>query len=113
MLKGKVVLVPFPFDDLASSKVRPAVCLTDRIGPHEHVIVAFITSRIPDTELASDILLQCSGEGRECMGLKVDSALRLHRVITLSVSLIRRELGRIPPAIQASIDAKLRDLFQL
>jgi len=27
MMKGKVVLVPFPFDDLSTSKVRPAVCL--------------------------------------------------------------------------------------
>jgi hypothetical protein len=33
-MKYKVVLVPFPFDDLSSSKVRPAVCLTDPIGPH-------------------------------------------------------------------------------
>jgi hypothetical protein len=29
--------VPFPFDDLASSKVRPAVCLTDPVGPHRLV----------------------------------------------------------------------------
>jgi hypothetical protein len=28
MTKYKVVFVPFPFDDLSSSKVRPAVCLT-------------------------------------------------------------------------------------
>ncbi len=41
MTKGKIVLVPFPFDDLTSEKVRPALCLTDLIGPHRHVIVAF------------------------------------------------------------------------
>jgi hypothetical protein len=35
--KGKVFLVPFPFDDLAASKVRAAVCLTDPVGPHRHV----------------------------------------------------------------------------
>jgi len=44
MTKHKVVLVSFPFDDLSSTKVRPAVCLTDLIGPHEHIILAFITS---------------------------------------------------------------------
>ena len=47
MLKYKVVLVPFPFDDLSSTKVRPAVCLTRAIGLHNHVVLAFITSRIP------------------------------------------------------------------
>ena len=35
MTKHKVVLVPFPFDDLSSTTVRPAVCLTDLIVPHE------------------------------------------------------------------------------
>lgn len=50
MTKGKVVLLPFPFDDLSATKVRPVVCLTDPIGPHHHVIVAFITSR-PLTDL--------------------------------------------------------------
>ena len=29
---GKVVLVPFPFDDLSATKLRPAVCLTEPIG---------------------------------------------------------------------------------
>jgi len=32
MIKGKVVLVPIPFDDLSSTKVRPAVCLTSSLG---------------------------------------------------------------------------------
>jgi mRNA interferase MazF len=47
MTKHKVVLFQFPFDDLSSTKVRPAVCLTDLIGPHGHLILAFIISRIP------------------------------------------------------------------
>ena len=57
MTKYKVVLVPFPFDDLTSSKVRPAVCLSDPIGPYRHVILAFITSRVPDELLASDFVI--------------------------------------------------------
>ena len=46
MARGKVVLVPFPFDDLSTAKVRPVVCLTDPIGPtapigpHRHVILS-------------------------------------------------------------------------
>ncbi len=46
MVKGKVVLVLFPFDDLTSAKLRPAVCLTDPIGSHHHVVLAFITRLI-------------------------------------------------------------------
>jgi mRNA interferase MazF len=45
MMKGKVVLVPFPLDDLSTCKVRPAVCLTYPVGPHRHVIMALISSQ--------------------------------------------------------------------
>jgi mRNA interferase MazF len=31
MTRGKVVLVPFPFDDLATRKARPAICLTELV----------------------------------------------------------------------------------
>lgn len=31
-MKYRIVLVPFPFDDLSGSKLRPALCLTDVIG---------------------------------------------------------------------------------
>jgi mRNA interferase MazF len=60
MTKGKVVLVPFPFDDLSATKVRPAVCLTEPIGLHRHVILAFITSRIPAVILDTDFVLDAS-----------------------------------------------------
>lgn len=56
-MKGKVVLVPFPFDDLTKTKVRPAICLTDPVGVHRHVVVAFVTSRTPNPLLPTDIVL--------------------------------------------------------
>lgn len=113
MTKGKVVLVPFPFDDLSSAKVRPAICLCNPIGPHRHVVLAFVTSQVPDRPLDSDLLLPLQTSLATGMGLRVDSALRLHRLITLSSSVIRRELGRVPPDIQAQIDRRLRALFDL
>jgi mRNA interferase MazF len=39
MQKHKVVLVPFPFDDLSKTKIRPAVCLTDPVGLYKYVIL--------------------------------------------------------------------------
>ena len=43
MVKGKIVLVSFPFDDFSEEKIRPVLCLTEYIGPHKHILVAFIT----------------------------------------------------------------------
>lgn len=58
MTKGKFVLVPFPFDDLSAEKVRPAVCLTDPIGIHRHVIVAFISSQVPAVLAPTDLVIR-------------------------------------------------------
>ena len=113
MTKGKVVLVPFPFDDLSAAKVRPAVCLTDPVGPHRHVILAFITSRIPADLMETDIVLDTSQSDFVTTGLRVSSTLRLHRLMTASTSLILRELGELSPDVQAQVADKLRELFGL
>ena|SRR5438105_4370793 len=113
MTKGKVVLVPFPFDDLSAAKVRPAVCLTDPIGIHHHVVLAFITSRIPNDLIGTGIVLDANQQKFAITGLHVTSTLRLHRLMTVSMSLILRELGTLSPDMQTEVADKLRTLFNL
>ncbi len=113
MTKYKVVLVPFPFDDLSSSKVRPAVCLTEPIGPHRHVILAFITSRISAEPLATDMVLESNDPDFASTGLRVSSTLQLHRLMTATTGLIRRELGQLSRRMQAEVNDRLRKLFDL
>ena len=112
MTKGKVVLVPFPFDDLSGEKVRPAVCLTNPTGLHRHIILAFVTSRIPAELLDTDLILDANHAEFVATGLRVSSTLRLHRLMTVTTSLIRRELGELSPALQAEVAGKLRKLFE-
>lgn len=111
MTRHKTVLVPFPFDDLSSTKVRPAVCLTDPLGPHRHVVLAFITSRIPGSLLPTDLVLDSHDPGFAATGLRVSSTLQLHRLMTVSTALIRRQLGQLSPELQARVAEGLRTLF--
>jgi len=113
MTRSKVVLVPFPFDDLSTTKVRPALCLTDPFGPHRHVVLAFISSQIPADMSDSDLVLDSNRADFAVTGLRVSSVLRLHRLITVTTALIRREMGQITPAIQAEVAGKLHKLFGL
>ena len=113
MTKYKVVLVPFPFDDLSSTKVRPAVCLTDPIGPHRHIVLAFITSRVPASPLSTDFIIDSSDRAFSLTGLRVSSTVQLHRLMTVTTTLVRRELGVIPPRMQSKIEGRLRTLFNL
>ena len=57
MTRGKVVLVPFPFDDLATEKARPAGYLTEAMTAHRHIVLAFVTSRPSEDPLDTDITL--------------------------------------------------------
>jgi mRNA interferase MazF len=111
--RHKVFLVPFPFDDLSSAKVRPAICLTEPIGPHRHVILALITSQPVLTPLLTDLLLDAHHADFSATGLRVTSTARLHRLITVSTSMLSRELGVLSPVLQVQVTARLKHLFQL
>jgi mRNA interferase MazF len=100
-MRGKVVLVPFPFDDLSTTKVRPAVCLAEPVGAHRHVVLAFVSSVLPSPLLPTDVLT----------GLRVRSVLRLHRMVTVATAIIRRDLGDLSTGRLQDIEQRLRLLF--
>jgi mRNA interferase MazF len=113
MLRYKVVLVPFPFDDLSGNKVRPAVCLTESIGVHRQVVIGFITSQIPEFLEPLDLVLTENMPEFLGTGLKVSSTLRLQKMVTVTTRLIRRELGTLPVGLQNEVQHRLRLLFAL
>ena len=112
-MKNKIVLVPFPFDDLSSTKVRPAVCLTDEIKPYGHIVLAFITSRISQNPSDTDFIIDLKDADFSQTGLKVSSTVRLHRLMTVSKKIIKRELGELSRNQQVEIKNRLRKLFSI
>ncbi|MCG2767917.1 MAG: type II toxin-antitoxin system PemK/MazF family toxin [Anaerolineae bacterium] len=83
------------------------------IGPHRHVAPAFITSRVPAEPLATDLVLDSSDPQFASTGLHVSSTLQLHRLMTATTTLIRRELGQLSPEMQEEVSNCLRELFGL
>ncbi|MBX3057073.1 MAG: type II toxin-antitoxin system PemK/MazF family toxin [Anaerolineae bacterium] len=112
-MKYKIVLVPFPFDDLSATKVRPAVCLTEPVGMHRHVVLAFITSQVLAQPAATDFVIQSSDKNFAKTGLAVSSTIQLHRLVTVTTALIKRELGQLPPDMQVHVKEKIMQLFEL
>lgn len=113
MTKYKIVLVPFPFDDLSDTKVRPAICLTDSIGVFNHIIIAFISSKIPDTLLTSHFVISKTDKGFAPTGLSVNSVIRLNKMVTIPRGLIKRELGSIDRDMVLKVRLKINELFGL
>jgi mRNA interferase MazF len=85
--------------------------LTEPIGPHRHVVLAFITSHIPAALLRTDLLLDSRDPGFPATGLRVSSTLQLPRLMTVSTTLIRRQLGYLSPALQARVAEGLHVLL--
>jgi mRNA interferase MazF len=112
-MKNKIVLVPFPFDNLTGSKVRPALCLTDPISNYDHIVISFITSQLPKATEPTDLPISINDKDFKQTGLKVDSAIRLHRLVTIPKYLIQRQLGILPNSYLTILEQKLKDLFEL
>lgn len=105
LFRGDIVLVPFPFTDLSSSKVRPAL-IVNLLGAD--VLVAFISSVVPTPPLLpTDFVLERSHPDFPKTGLKTAAAFKLGKLICLDQSLILRKLGRVSPALQRELDLRL------
>ena len=112
MIKYKIVLVPFPFDDFSATKVRPAICLTNPVGKFNHIIIAFISSKIQQELIESDLLILKSDKGFKATGLISDSIIRVHKIVTIPKNLIHRELGMLDVSLQKVIHKKIQKLFK-
>lgn len=101
--KGKIVLVPFPFTDLSSEKLRPALIVSDENVMKKDVIVAFISSKM-DKLGKCDLGLKKQNDN----GLKVDSVVRLNKLATLSKSIILGSLGEISASDLEAVDQRVK-----
>ena len=109
--RGNVVLVPFPFTDLSSTKQRPALIVSaDSFNAtHADVILVAITSQVPSS-LASDEFLFSQDELRSC-GLPKPSILKLCKIVTLHQRLIIKKIGDLPGPILEIILSRVRSQF--
>lgn len=98
--RGDIVLIPFPFTDLTSLKVRPAVIVSpDPQG--EDIIIAFISSVIPGSLTATEFLLASDDPDFSVTGLKKSSVFKMNKLVTISSALVARRLGSVnAPAME-------------
>lgn len=104
-MKGKIVLVPFPFTDLTAAKLRPALVIYEG---EKDAVLAFISSKIPSELSKVDILIKESHPGFKKSGLKVDSVIKLDKIATVLKDLIVGELGELDDELKKEVNQKLK-----
>jgi mRNA interferase MazF len=91
---GDVVLVRFPFTDLTTAKLRPAVV----IATHgDDLTIAGIFSG-PQPPRETWISLNSQDPTFSQTGLKTTSVIKAERIAVIEQSIVVRKLGSLPPS---------------
>jgi len=109
-MKGKIVLVPFPFTDLTTAKLRPALVIYEG---EKDAVMAFISSRVPPELCDVDVLITKERASLAKAGLKLDSVIKLDKIATVAKDLIVGELGELDGETRREVNRKLRRIMEL
>lgn len=111
--RGQIVLVSFPFADLQTKKVRPAVVVSsdsfNTMG--SDAIFIFVTSKQYDGPF--DIRLDEGTPEFQTTKLKMPSTLRVSKVMCLEQDLVKRRLGYLDDKTSRKVEQALMQLFEL
>ena len=104
--RGAVVLLPFPFSDLSSAKVRPAVIVSPDY-PSDDLLVVAVTS-VGDSLRPGEFPIEFWREA----GL-IHPSFAKRAVASVSGVLVRKSLGQLRETDLAKLDVAVRLWFGL
>ena len=104
--KGSIVLVHFPFTDLSSIKLRPALVLYEG---HLDITIAPMSTQRPDPPLPSDLLISKDMPSFKKTGLKMESWLLIDKIATLEKTFIEGILGEADDDLKRKVNAKIAE----
>jgi mRNA interferase MazF len=103
-VKGDVVVLPFPFSDLTTSKKRPAVVVASLSG--DDVLVCQITSKTVSDKYGVAVSGTDFSSGR----LNRDSNIRPNRLFTAASAIVLYRAGRLTTNKMAEVTAKIVEI---
>jgi mRNA interferase MazF len=108
--RGDVVLIPFPYTDLAATKTRPAVVVS---SDHYHAVrsellLAYVSSQLSKAHDTIDYVLTDWAQA----GLPKPSFVR-PKIAAIEPSLIVHQAGRLSAQDMRQVDGRLRQALAL
>ena len=100
-VKGDVVVVPFPFSNLSTSKKRPALVVASLVG--DDVILCQVTSKT----VADTYAIPISDSDFTTGNLRQDSNVRPNRLFTADSNIILYRAGVLAPGKVQEVVAKI------
>ena len=114
MKPGDVVLITYPFTDLSSIKVRPALVISSLKYNQRQDDVIFLPITHNVTRIYSeDIHVSPTDSGFKETGLKKTSAIRAGKVFTLQKDLAKSYLGNVSDELLNKTRLSLKKLLEI
>jgi mRNA interferase MazF len=105
-VKGDVVIVPFPFSDLTSSKRRPALVLAQS-GASD-----FVLSQITSKNLGDEYAIEISAADFDAGGLNITSNARPNKLFTADASIVAYKAGSLKHETVSAVVAAINRLLE-
>lgn len=106
-----IVLLTFPFSDLESSKVRPAIVLSN--NKYNRRSQDFVAVPLTSNLKLRDYAMLITNNELESGKLIVDSKVKVDRVFSVSQRLVRMRIGIIKAEIHEKIIDMLVELLRM
>ncbi|MFZ2633114.1 MAG: type II toxin-antitoxin system PemK/MazF family toxin [Desulfosalsimonadaceae bacterium] len=107
MNRGDIILIAFPFSDLTSVKVRPALILSPENPAEQDFLVALISSNMSRPISKTDYALSVTNADFLETRLKTGSVFRMSKVQNLNKTLAKRRLGKANVHLMLELEKKL------
>ena len=111
--RGDIILLSFPFTDLQTRKVRPALVVSSNSfnKRNEDAIFAFITTK--EYKGPFDVRINEADPSFQTTKLKAASTFRVSKLMCLEQKLAVRRLGYADKLILTKVNTALKSLFDL
>jgi len=110
MRRGDVVVAPFPFQDKARAKVRPAIVVQNDADNQRlaNTILAMITGNLQDVTQQTTVLVDPAKPEGAGSGLSGASLVKCYNLATNRQQRILQVIGHLSPALMQKVDAGLK-----
>lgn len=103
---NEIWLVSFPFSDLKTNKLRPALVIAIH---REEVIILGIFSKIPDDNLRETWVLVSDKDSEfQLTGLKRSSLIRADKIATVNQAVFQKRLGILSSELIEKVNLALK-----
>jgi hypothetical protein len=110
--KGDIVLAPLSYSDLVNDKLRPSLVLYHDMDVMQ-LTVAYISSKVPATPGAYDIVIPLGTPSSAKAGLIYDSVVKVYWIAMVKRILVKRKLGEADENLREKVNRILPEALAI